>query len=60
MPSTRVTLSEITPEVIEYVWQKIVDTIHPVKIILFGSQAEGTADKESDLDLFVIHDLPEC
>ena len=59
MSSTQVTLSELTPEVIEYVWRKIVDAIHPIKIILFGSQAEGTADKQSDLDLFVIHDLPE-
>ena len=49
----------VTPEVIEYVWRKIRDAINPVKIILFGSQAEGTSDKTSDLDLFVIHDLPQ-
>ncbi len=49
----------VTPEVIEYVWRKIRDAINPVKIILFGSQADGTAGKESDLDIFVIHDLPQ-
>ncbi len=32
----------VTPEVIEYVWRKIRDAINPVKIILFGSQADGT------------------
>jgi predicted nucleotidyltransferase len=60
MPSTQVEvdLIDLSPEVIEYVWQKIVETINPVKIILFGSQAEGNAGKDSDLDLFVIHDLP--
>jgi predicted nucleotidyltransferase len=29
----------------------------PVKVILFGSQARGTATKESDIDLLVV--LPE-
>ena len=51
--------STITAEVIEYVWRTIVEAIHPVKIIMFGSQAEGSAGKESDLDVFVIHDLPQ-
>lgn len=52
-------LKQITPETIEYICKRIVEAIDPVKIILFGSYAEGRADKESDLDLFVIHDLPE-
>jgi predicted nucleotidyltransferase len=52
-------LQQITPETIEYVWKTIVEAIDPLKIILFGSHAEGRAGKESDLDLFVIHDLPE-
>jgi len=49
----------VTPEVIEHVWRQIQEAINPVKIILFGSQADGTAGNESDLDIFVIHDLPE-
>lgn len=52
-------LKSLTPETIEYVSQTIVEAIDPVKIILFGSWAEGRADAESDLDLFVIHDRPE-
>lgn len=27
---------------------------HPVRIVLFGSQARGTADRRSDIDLLVI------
>lgn len=51
--------SGITADVIEYVWRTIVEAVHPVKIIMFGSQADGTAEKDSDLDLFIIHDLPQ-
>ena len=33
--------------------QKIAQNVHPDKVILFGSQAWGGADKESDVDLLV-------
>lgn len=59
MSTTTITSTAITPEMIEMVWRAIVEAINPVKIVMFGSQAEGTAGKESDLDLFVIHDLPQ-
>ena len=40
--------------------KKIVDTLvdkyHPDKIVLFGSYAYGTSDKDSDLDLLIIKD----
>jgi len=29
------------------------------RIVLFGSFAQGTATKDSDIDLFVVKDLPE-
>lgn len=32
----------------------IVQEIHPVRIILFGSYAEGRARQESDIDLCII------
>ena len=34
--------------------KRLVTRFHPEKIILFGSQARGTADKHSDIDLLVI------
>ena len=40
------TLNEIT--------RRIVNGFHPDKIILFGSQARGTADKHSDVDILII------
>lgn len=33
--------------------QRIVDSVQPEKIILFGSYATGDADADSDVDLFV-------
>ncbi len=34
----------------------LVDDCHPAKIILFGSQAEGRAKKDSDIDLLIVLD----
>lgn len=48
----------ITPELIEYIVEKIVGIFTPLKIILFGSLATGTGHADSDLDLFIIHDTP--
>lgn len=33
---------------------RVISYAHPAKIILFGSQAEGRATEDSDLDLVVI------
>jgi uncharacterized protein len=41
-------------EVIDEVRSRLVEKFHPQRIILFGSQAKGTADERSDLDLLVI------
>lgn len=48
--------SIITPQLIEYIVQKIVKAIDPEKIMLFRSYARGDFSKESDLDLFIIKD----
>jgi uncharacterized protein len=35
---------------------KIASKFNPEKIILFGSYAQGSADKNSDIDLLIIQD----
>lgn len=45
----------ITPELIDYVVEKIVTAVSPLKIILFGSLASGRATPDSDLDLLIVH-----
>jgi predicted nucleotidyltransferase len=39
---------------IETIVRQIVETFHPLKIILFGSYARGTPNPDSDVDLLVI------
>jgi predicted nucleotidyltransferase len=46
---------KITPSLIQYIVNKIVNEIQPEKIILFGSFARGDFDKNSDLDLFIVN-----
>lgn len=36
---------------------RIVQRFHPMRVILFGSQARGSADARSDVDLLVILDF---
>ncbi|MBW7988559.1 MAG: nucleotidyltransferase domain-containing protein [Planctomycetes bacterium] len=45
------------PKVIESLVQKIVEAVHPLKIILFGSYARDNANPESDIDVLVV--MPE-
>ena len=44
----------VDPGILSQVTQRLVDRFHPERIILFGSQARGTADRRSDVDLLVI------
>ena len=34
--------------------RRLVETFHPERIVLFGSQARGTASEHSDVDLLVV------
>jgi len=45
-----------TPEKLNEALRRIVEVANPRKVILFGSQARGTATEESDADLMVIED----
>ena len=49
----------ISNQVLDEVARRIVENFHPEKIILFGSQARGTADNHSDVDLLVISAINE-
>jgi predicted nucleotidyltransferase len=55
----RLNTEKITPELINYIVEKLVREIQPEKIILFGSYARGDFDRDSDLDLFIIKDAKE-
>lgn len=55
----RLNTEKITPELITYIVEKIVQEIQPEKIILFGSHARGDFIQDSDLDLFIIKDGEE-
>jgi predicted nucleotidyltransferase len=43
-----------TPQTVSYVVEKIVQTVRPSKVIVFGSQARGNQHQGSDLDILVI------
>jgi predicted nucleotidyltransferase len=47
---------QITPALIAALADRIVQHFQPVKIILFGSQANNKSTKESDIDLLVVVD----
>lgn len=47
-------------EWLEEIVRRIVETVHPNRILLFGSSARGEANEHSDLDLLIVvpSDLP--
>jgi len=44
----------VSNETLLKVRERLVEGFHPERIILFGSQARGTADDRSDVDILVI------
>ncbi|MBI5636697.1 MAG: nucleotidyltransferase domain-containing protein [Nitrospinae bacterium] len=51
--------SLVVDALVERVTNRIAEAIHPDKIILFGSRANGTATEESDIDLVVVYSGPK-
>lgn len=49
-------MREISAELLEEVTNRIVDAVHPAKIVLFGSHVWGRPVDDSDVDLMVIVD----
>lgn len=43
-----------TEAAIQTMVDRIVQRFHPVRVVLFGSHARGTATAESDVDLLVV------
>jgi predicted nucleotidyltransferase len=52
--NAQVELDETLREIVD----RIVSGFSPVRIILFGSRARGTAKADSDVDLLVVTDRP--
>lgn len=48
--SQEAVLAEIVPDMT----RRIVDAVHPVRVILFGSAARGQMGPDSDLDVLVV------
>lgn len=55
-PATKQSIN-ITPEHLDELVHRIVEAVHPLRIILFGSAARGEAGSDSDVDVLVV--MPE-
>jgi predicted nucleotidyltransferase len=53
----RATRVEPDPAVIDDLVRQIVEAVHPLRIILFGSAARGEMGPDSDVDILVV--MPE-
>lgn len=48
----------VTEEIISAITRTIIESVHPLKIILFGSYARGDAGPGSDLDFLIVAEEP--
>jgi len=47
-------MKEIPPGTLDEIVNRLVETLHPLEIYLFGSHARGTPHRHSDLDFLVV------
>ena len=47
----------ISEELLKEITKRLVEGFKPEKIFLFGSQARGTADERSDVDILVVSQI---
>lgn len=47
-----------TEETLREITKAIIDAVHPVKVILFGSYARGDVKPDSDLDFLIVKEEP--
>lgn len=47
-------MEKVTADLLRRISERIVESLHPEKIVLFGSHAWGTPHQESDVDLLVV------
>ena len=47
-------MKEISHELLDEIVRRLVETLRPLEIYLFGSHARGTPHRHSDLDLMVV------
>ncbi len=48
------THTEVLPDVVQRVVERIVEVAHPTRVVLFGSAARGEMGRDSDLYMLVI------
>jgi predicted nucleotidyltransferase len=47
-------MKEISTELLDEITKRLVQSIHPERIYLFGSHAAGNPDDDSDVDLLAV------
>ena len=52
-------MSSLNDDLVRGIVRRIVDTVQPQKVILFGSRAQGDARADSDFDVLVIKQSDE-
>lgn len=53
-PARPMTQEVVLAEIVPDMTKRIVDAVHPIRVILFGSVARGQMGPDSDLDVLVV------